>query len=238
MRLIVSGDLLALFPAITLGILAGEVEGDQPGREETLRHLQDEALAGLQARCPDVEALMAQPNVQVWREAYQRFGTKPTKFRPTHEALARRLLKEPAWPAIHPLVDVYLTNQVAHLLPHGGYDRDRLAGDLALDRSPGGEPFEPLGGGDERTEPGEVVYRDRERVLTRRWNHRDADPTKIATRTRGVLLFIEAVDGIPPAAAVEDAIADLQRRLEASFAGRFRGQTFRMTSASREITLD
>ena len=237
MRLTVGSDLLALFPVVTLGVLAGEVDGDRPGREEMLRNLQDEALAGLRARCPDVETLMAQPNVQVWREAYQRFGTKPTKFRPTHEALARRLLREPAWPAIHPLVDVYLTNQIAHLLPHGGYDLDRLAGDLALDRSPGGEPFEPLGGGLEQTEPGEVGYRDRERVLTRRWNHRDADSTKIATGTRRFLLFVEAVEGIP-AAAVEDAIADLARRLEACFEGRFSGRTFQVTSASREITLD
>jgi len=236
-RLTVGGDLLALFPAVTLGVLAGEVERERPGREEALRALQDEALARLQARSPDVEALMAQPSVRLWREAYQRFGTKPTKFRPTHEALARRLLKEPAWPAIHPAVDVYLTNQIAHLLPHGGYDLDRLAGDLVLDRSPGGEPFEPLGGGEERTEPGEVVYRDRERVLTRRWNHRDADATKIAAGTRRFLLFVEAVEGIPPS-AVEDAIADLARRLEACFAGRFSGRTFQVTSASPEIALD
>jgi DNA/RNA-binding domain of Phe-tRNA-synthetase-like protein len=237
MRLILAGDVLALFPALTLGVLAGELERDRPGLDETLHSFREESLASLRARCPDIEALMAQPSIRLWREAYQRFGTKPTKFRPTHEALARRLLKEPAWPAIHPVVDVYLTNQVAHLLPHGGYDRDRLAGDLVLDRSPGGEAFEPLGGGGERTEPGEVVYRDRSRILTRRWNHRDAEATKVAAGTRRCLLFVEAVEGIP-ASAVEEAIADLQRRLEACFEGRFCGRAFRMTSEAREIALD
>ncbi len=236
MRLTVGGDVLALFPAFTLGILGGEVERERPGGAEALRALQAEALARLRARCADVEALMEQPSVQLWREAYQRFGTKPTKFRPTHEALARRLLKEPVWPSIHPMVDVYLTNQIAHLLPHGGYDRERLAGDLALDRSPGGEPFEPLGDGEERTEPGEVVYRDRARILTRRWNHRDAEATKIAAGTRRILLFVEAVEGIP-ASAIEEAIEDLARRLEACFEGRFRGRAFRVTSEAREIAL-
>jgi DNA/RNA-binding domain of Phe-tRNA-synthetase-like protein len=237
MRLTVAGDVLALFPAFTLGILAGEVERERPGGAEALRALQAEALESLRARCAGVEALMEQPNVQLWRAAYQRVGTKPTKFRPTHEALARRLLKEPAWPAIHPVVDVYLTNQVAHLLPHGGYDRERLAGNLVLDRSPGGEAFEPLGGGEERTEPGEVVYRDRERILTRRWNHRDAEATKIAAGTRRFLLFVEAVEGIP-ATAVEEAIDDLGRRLEACFEGSFHGRTFRVMGEAREIEID
>ncbi len=239
MRLFVADDVLALFPTFTIGLLEGTVESLRPGFAATLASLQAAALARLRAASPDVEALMAQASVRAWREAYQRFGSKPTRFRPTHEALARRLLKEPVWPQINPLVDVYLTNQVAHLLPHGGYDREALTGDLALDRSPGGEPFEPLGslaGEQESTEPGEIVYRDRRRVLTRRWNHRDSDATKISADTRHLLLFIEAVGEIP-ATAVSAALADLEARLAACFEGTFVQRLFAVTAGEREIEI-
>jgi len=237
MRLTVADDVLALFPAPVLGILGGEVESPRPDLRERLRALQEAALARLRETAPDVESLLAHPHVRIWRQAYQRFGAKPTKFRPTHEAFARRLLKDPAWPAIHPLVDVYLTNQAAHLLPHGGYDRASLDGDLALGRSPGGEAFAPLGGGEERTERGEVVYRDAGRVLTRRWNHRDSDLARITGETRRPLLFIEALDGIP-AAAVEEALADLARRLAWCFEGAFTTRLFAAGHGRQEIALE
>lgn len=237
MRFTVADDVLARFPALAIGILEGEVEAPRADLPSTLRGLQSAALDRLRAASPDAPSLMARPNVRAWRDAYQRFGVKPTKFRPTHEAFARRLLKEPSWPAINPLVDVYLTNQVAHLLPHGGYDRAALDGDLRLARSPGGEPFEPLGGGEERTDPGEIVYRDRGRVLTRRWNYRDAEATKITADTRRFLLLVEAVEGIP-AAAVEEAVADLERRLAGCFAGRFTRHLLVAASGDREIALD
>src|SRR5262249_26440709 len=143
MRLTVADEVVDLFPAFTLGILDGEVGPPEPGFPERIRSLQEAALDRLRAQATDVERLMEHPHVRLWREAYQRFGARPTKFRPTHEAFARRLLKEPSWPAIGPLVDVYLTNQAAHLLPHGGYDRDRLEGDLRLARSPGARPSLP-----------------------------------------------------------------------------------------------
>ena len=236
MRFRVADDVLALFPAPVIGILGGEVASPRPGFPERLRALQEGALARLHAAAPDVESLMAHSNVRIWRQAYQRFGAKPTKFRPTHEAFARRLLKDPAWPAINPIVDVYLTNQVAHLLPHGGYDRASLDGDLCLGRSPGGEAFAPLGGGEERTERGEVVYRDAGRVLTRRWNHRDSELTRITGETRRPLLFVEALDGIP-APAVEDALADLARRLAHCFEGTFTTRLFVASHGQQEIAL-
>jgi DNA/RNA-binding domain of Phe-tRNA-synthetase-like protein len=74
-------------------------------------------------------------------------------------------------------------------------------------------------------------------VLTRRWNHRDSERTKIAAGTSRFLLFVEAVEGIPER-EVEQALADLERRLAACFEGRFRGRSFKVTRGNQEIALD
>jgi DNA/RNA-binding domain of Phe-tRNA-synthetase-like protein len=101
---------------------------------------------------------------------------------------------------------VYLSNQAAHLLPHGGYDSDTLNGNIQLRISPGGEPFVALGGANEVTDASEIIYpfiislyslfdffsySDEKQVLTRRWNSRDCEVTKITASTRNFLLFVE-----------------------------------------------
>lgn len=236
MNLNVSEEVLTLFPRIRLGLLRGSISSPQSDLQATITDLRAKALAALAALAPTPEALAEVKNIAVWREAYKAFGTKPTKFRPTHEALARRLLKDGAWPDINPIVDIYLTNQIDHLLPHGGYDATTLAGDLALYVSPGNEPFEPLGGGQEATEPGEIVYRDQRRVLTRRWNYRDCDATKITDHTTDFLLMIEAPEGIE-ASLVENACSDLARRYARAYDGRFTPLVFEASRDSRSVEI-
>jgi len=49
--------------------------------------------------------LSADPTAQAVRRLFRRAGTDPTKYRPSFEALARRLLKGEPFPRLHPAVD-------------------------------------------------------------------------------------------------------------------------------------
>jgi len=123
----------------------------------------------------------------------------------------------------------------SHLLPHGGYDMTTLTGDLRLSISVGDEPFQPLGSTDasaEKTKKGEIVYRDDVRVLTRAFNHRDCEPTKIADETTEFVIIIEDTSGTPNGAkGLENATEDLKGLYEEVFGkmgdgeGAFSGQT-------------
>jgi DNA/RNA-binding domain of Phe-tRNA-synthetase-like protein len=63
----------------------------------------------------------------------------------------------------------------------------------------------------EEPHQGEVIYADAGGVLTRHWNHRDADRTKITTESRRVLAVLEAVEIAHHATvdAAADALAAL-----------------------------
>ena len=229
MRFVVNDSILNLFPNLTIAIVRGDISEIRPGISETIADLREQAAEGMRGVCPDQQALVSHPHIAEWRKAYQAFGVKPKTHKPTHEALARRLLKQGTWPDINPIVDVYLTNQTAHLLPHGGYDAERLQGNLYLDVSAGTERFEPLGGGEELTSAGEVVYRDDARILTRRWNYRDCDATKITDQTRQFVLMIESPSAEIPVDAVEAAGRDLVERYSRCYQGTFSSTVFRPT---------
>lgn len=112
-------------------------------------------------------------------------------------------------------------------MPHGGYDVTALTGGtIELLKSSTPRPFQPLGVVSHDTEriemtlEGETLYQDVSCdmsdtvVLTRYWNYRDAEPTKIvddhedeSKSTKDFVLFIESVDGSPEGRAKLEATA-------------------------------
>jgi len=63
------------------------------------------------------------------RALYRRFGTDPTRVRPSSEALLRRLKKGEPLPRVNSLVDVANALSVQLQVPVGLYDMDKAGGD-------------------------------------------------------------------------------------------------------------
>lgn len=78
--------------------------------------------------------------VDAARALYRRFGTDPTKQRPSSEALLRRVRKGQGLPRINSLVDVANVLSLRLQVPVGLYDLDRVTGDELTVRV--GEPGE------------------------------------------------------------------------------------------------
>lgn len=83
-------------------VLAGALEGDGTRDLAELRHEAAELARG----AFDAEALPANPVVTAMRRLFRAAGCDPTRYRPSSEALLRRVLKGEELPAIHPLVDL------------------------------------------------------------------------------------------------------------------------------------
>jgi DNA/RNA-binding domain of Phe-tRNA-synthetase-like protein len=79
----------------------------------------------LSARDPNARASFrgdADDRIRAWREAYQAFKVNPKKFKPSAEALLRRVVKGSPVPWISKAVNAYLLAELSYLLPVGGYD--------------------------------------------------------------------------------------------------------------------
>ena len=80
------------------------------------------------------------------RELYRRFGTDPTKMRPSSEALLRRMKKGEPLPRINSLVDVANALSVQLQVPVGLYDLGKVKGDqLVIRLGAEGESYEGIG---------------------------------------------------------------------------------------------
>ena len=80
------------------------------------------------------------------RELYRRFGTDPTRMRPSSEALLRRLKKGESLPRINSLVDVANAMSVQLQVPVGLYDLGKVkGGELVIRLGADGEKYEGIG---------------------------------------------------------------------------------------------
>jgi len=90
------------------------------------------------------------------RELYRRFGTDPTRMRPSSEALLRRLKKGEPLPRINSLVDVANALSVQLQVPVGLYDLDKVRGEeLVIRLGKKDESYEGIG--KERVNVGERI---------------------------------------------------------------------------------
>jgi DNA/RNA-binding domain of Phe-tRNA-synthetase-like protein len=80
------------------------------------------------------------------RELYRRFGTDPTRMRPSSEALLRRMKKGESLPRVNSLVDVANAMSVQLQVPVGLYDLDKVKGDeLVIRLGRKGEGYAGIG---------------------------------------------------------------------------------------------
>ena len=80
------------------------------------------------------------------RALYRRFGTDPTKVRPSSEALLRRMKKGEPFPRVNSMVDVANAMSVQLQVPVGLYDLEKIRGDeLVLRLGAEGEKYTGIG---------------------------------------------------------------------------------------------
>jgi DNA/RNA-binding domain of Phe-tRNA-synthetase-like protein len=191
----VTDSIFERYPEVVLGVVT--VHGIDNSR------VGDALLAPLRREEEGVRAALAgsqiseHPHIAPWREAYRKFGAKPKDHPSSIENLVRRVLKGQPVPRINPLVDLYNTISLRHLVPVGGEDLDAVEGDVLLTLASDRElPVHLLGEAEARPpKPGEVIYKDGLGTLCRRWNWKEAERTKLTAETRRAFLVIE---GLPP----------------------------------------
>jgi DNA/RNA-binding domain of Phe-tRNA-synthetase-like protein len=190
-------------------------ENLRPGPSD---EVSEKLLADAEARYQGEDAVEwdGHPHLLAWRAAFRSFGAKPQRFRPSVDALLRRV---PAGlPRINRLTDVYNAISIAHVLPIGGEDVAAYRGPLRLVRATGDEPFDTVAGGEpatEHPEPGEVVWRDDLGITCRRWNWRQCVRTRLTEETTHGVFILDTL-GAMSAADVEAATAAMVDVLRAT----------------------
>jgi DNA/RNA-binding domain of Phe-tRNA-synthetase-like protein len=117
----------------------------RPVEEGVLASLRDEVAARARAS-HSIETLADHPTVAALRKLFRQAGCDPTRYRPSSEALLRRVLKGEELPAIHPLVDINNCLSLELAVPACVMNLDNLKPPFVLRAGRAGEAYASLRG--------------------------------------------------------------------------------------------
>ena len=140
-----------------------------------------------------VDSIKEMPAIQATRTAYKRCGKDPSRYRPSGEALCRRLLRGLELYKVDTVVDLINLVSIVSGYSIGGFDADNFEGDaLTLGIGRAGEPYEGIGRGELNIE-GMPVYRDAVGGVGTPTS--DNERTKLSLGTTHLLAIVNGYDG-------------------------------------------
>ncbi|HSP22042.1 MAG TPA: phenylalanine--tRNA ligase beta subunit-related protein [Planococcus sp. (in: firmicutes)] len=84
------------------------------------------------------------PGLLEWQLVWKALGSSPSRYRPSAEALFRRIKKQNYLPSIHSAVDMNNFLSLQYEIPLGLYDADKIDGDVEIALGTAEDQFEGL----------------------------------------------------------------------------------------------
>ena len=190
MKIVVSNEIEQVCPGFVGAAVEARVENSpyQAALWDEIGALGERYRATL-----DTEKLKELSGIAATRRVYKACGKDPSRYRPSAEALIRRMLQGKDLYQIDTLVDLINLASIAYGYSIGGFDADRFVGDtLTLGVGHEGEPYEGIGRGLLNI-AGLPVYRDAEGGVGTPTS--DHERTKITLTTTHVLVLVNGYDG-------------------------------------------
>ncbi|MDH6341191.1 DNA/RNA-binding domain of Phe-tRNA-synthetase-like protein [Parabacteroides sp. PFB2-12] len=205
-RITISETIWDACPELEVIALVAKVENREPDARlwEEIDRVTAEMRASM--RLEEINAFLP---IRATRQAYKRLGKDPNRYRPSAEALRRRVLRDLPLYRIDTLVDVINLVSLESGFSIGGFDADKIDGDLELGVGRAGEPYEAIGRGLLNIE-GLPVYRDRQGGIGTPTS--DEERTKIDLNTSRLLMIINGYSGRE---GMEEAVRSAAKLLRA-----------------------
>lgn len=199
-RYSIDNEIFSIFPEYCRGVVVIRDVRNSPSPDGLIKILRETEEWSRERF--HLNTIAEEPRLAVWREAFRKVGIKPTDYRPSVEALVRRVLHGQDLPAINALVDIGTLISLRYLVPIGGHAIDVIHHEIALKNASGDEEFIPFGTDlVEHPNKGEIIFVDGHTVLTRRWIWQQASHTIIENCTTAVeynIDYFPVAGSVPP----------------------------------------
>lgn len=167
------------------------------GNEELVTETLSKAKQNLLSKYSKLEEFLEFPNIKAYFDCFITFGANPKKVKPTHFALAKRIIEGGDLPRINPIVDLYNAFSIQNILPFGGEDLSKVYGDFVLQFAKGDEHW--LGIGErvaKHPKAGDLIWADDYDVSTISLDHRQCERTKATEKTTNGYFIMDGFAGV------------------------------------------
>jgi len=189
MKITISDNIQNSCPDLKLAVISCEVRNP-----ETSNELWNEMEVEVQRILSKytLEEINKRPEIAATRKAYKTLGKDPNRYRPSAEALCRRIVRGIPIYKVSTLVDIINVVSIRSGFSIGGFDLDQIQGNIELGAGTDKDTFEAIGRGILNVE-GLPLYRDAAGGIGTPTS--DHERTKISADTSKLLMIINGYSG-------------------------------------------
>lgn len=176
-------------PQLALAVLACNVQNNETS---SAFWLEMEAEIEQIKTTYSLEEINKRPEIAATRKVYKTLGKDPNRYRPSAEALCRRIIREIPIYKVSTLVDIINLVSIRSGFSIGGFDAEKIQGAIRLDVGTTEDEFEAIGRGKLNVE-GLPLYRDEVGGIGTPTS--DNERTKITDTTTKLLMVINGYSG-------------------------------------------
>jgi DNA/RNA-binding domain of Phe-tRNA-synthetase-like protein len=200
----VNPEIRELYPEVLYGIICCEVQ-NTPFNTELWKEI--EAIEEEIKQKYSLENIREQINISTTRASYKAFGGDPNRYRPSADSLYRRIVKSNGLYQISTLVDLINMISLKTGYSIGGFDLEKVQGNVKVGIGRKNEAYEGIGRGELNIEGIQVVRDEKGPIGTPTSDH---VRTSVQIDTRLFYMHINAYSGLNN---LEQAIALAQLSL-------------------------
>jgi DNA/RNA-binding domain of Phe-tRNA-synthetase-like protein len=189
MKITISQTIKEAFPELTLAIITCEVVNTSTS-EGLWSEIEAEVLKV--SSTFTLQEINKRPQIEATRKAYKVLGKDPNRYRPSAEALCRRIVRSIPIYKVSSLVDIINLVSIRSGFSIGGFDSDKIQGDIELRVGTNQDVFEAIGRGLLNVE-GLPLYRDKIGGIGTPTS--DNERTKISEDTTNLLMILNGYSG-------------------------------------------
>lgn len=205
MKINISTKLKEICPDIVLGCVTANVLVEKSN---------DELVYELKIISNEIEKNMKLEDIKLvtgihdTREVYKKLGKKPSRYRPSSEALLRRIVQGKGMYFINNVVDINNLISIKSGFVLGAYDLDKLNGPITFDVGNEGDIYEGIGKGSINIE-NLPLFEDQEGFFGSPTS--DSERSMIKDNTKNILMVIISFSGID---SVSEYLDELEMLLQ------------------------
>lgn len=189
MKIIIKKSIIDKCPQLQLRIITCKVKNS--AAPERLWNEIDSEIHRIRDKYT-IDQINKRPAISATRTVYKLLGKDPNRYRPSAEALCRRIVREIPVYKVSTLVDIINFVSIRSGFSIGGFDADKIQGQIVLGIGEANEEFEAIGRGILNIE-GLPLYRDEVGGIGTPTS--DSERTKLTENTTNLLMIINGYGG-------------------------------------------
>ena len=144
MDISISSEIGRILPACRLGILQSSIQVEDSS--DSLNDEIDLQIRNISQKV-SIEEVSSLPLIEKTKNAYRLLGKDPSRYRPSAEALTRRIVQGKGLYRVNNTVDLLNLVSIRTGYSIGGYDADQISSPVILSKGSENEPYEAIGRG-------------------------------------------------------------------------------------------